>query len=1214
MQLWIRNFFSIEYEHDLTDEEVKNILVAIDRFGFPLADIIAFENTHSSESRISELKIAKLWMKISGPTKEISQAIRIGRIQSEGVSFFAAQHTSIIGYTFLLKYFAFCDDQKFRTAVAELGQRGNLEATSALFLFFLGNSEYEVGRRLTNDYSLSNRYILKSRKHIKEALDYKFFSNPQRQKERSQGHGKIGCACYFLASKLNGDDPQKWELLNEAKTELEIAEWEGDTSARHYEYLGEVLIQLANETSPPNVGLLSRGLEALQSAERGFRERGNTTSELVTKLALAHLKAGWARIYDRNKVIAAEHIKTSISLYEGVLSNSKEALAYSKNAVYGRLGQAFYGLSVLEPTVEHIDNAIWYLKEAVSTNVQWLHYLILCHINRHRLNNDIEDLRNADQFWSILPSEQRSLPQSRKLGARLHLLWCSYLKSSGELDELMHRAKEAIDILSTLSPEEEPEAPYYLGNAYGHYGTSVADESEAISNLRQAVSLLNTYKPNSRIASDPLDQAEQFNSLKVPTLALKLALLLEGRKESRDERVKLFELASQHIEDFLKNDSLIDGEKAKLFSLEANTLFGLWRAGGGEEFLWQALDYNQKAMSVSSALTDDYVFLGISGNMHLTAVERLLLRLDEQETNAQEVIRDLLTRAEELFKRSFALQSPPKGSEPYSVYHSRFGQLNYYRYLIEESRQTLENAKNAYEESIASGNNHPDTIGHLGDIYLQRYRFSRASEDLDRAIYLKQSARSLGHISRENWSVTANLLRMKYELQQDPTVITNAIIAALEAWRCDPQWPWPLCQITELIELSNPQHHSPIKEGVSAVLSWPNARLIEQVREILLDDEMNSQSLGMLAAELGREWLVSQPQGRRQLGGVSRAFILSDPYGLLNQVFVYKDSLQANDATKRRTELRRIYELRPLFRKHFDYSEVRLPDPVGILTLDDGNVSLVLRYERGEKLADRIYRLNPRLGIPNQLRDRLLKALAYYHSLPITKGRDSNRVFDHEIAKRLSLGQRLNRFQLSTLADLLSNLKDLIRPKLLNLPKVLKKDAHAENWLVDRSNTVTLLDIESETPRFLYHDLAQMIEGYPLFAANEEGWEQRREWIRIYDYERAIFTGITTEEGSRYEHLYPLMAACEIIIDLIFCWRQMVEKYDAQSQIFSFREPPTSTAASRSEFRSVNLLTKLRTVSNWLRWANYPEAEDVTWQLIAEETHKADTIIRSAIS
>ena len=421
------------------------------------------------------------------------------------------------------------------------------------------------------------------------------------------------------------------------------------------------------------------------------------------------------------------------------------------------------------------------------------------------------------------------------------------------------------------------------------------------------------------------------------------------------------------------------------------------------------------------------------------------------------------------------------------------------------------------EEARRLGNETPQLLGLLGDAYYRRGYHERRREDLERALELKLSARSGGHASRENFSLVGRLYHRLYELTGDPQLLAQAIEQAIAAWRhrsADAQepWPWPLFQLAEYTRSSARQ---------SAVERLP----AELAADPLVDMFRRGDRAGLLGA--GVETALQGREFRRKvLGGRSAVFILDDPHELLSTTMVLKPTDARNADVERATVSGFFSHLREAgLLKQF-----ALPAPIAILPTDKpGEVIYAMERARAEGLNKIIcgegcdgYAGEAEVGAA-------LHYLAHYHRWADggpTEPRSMIRLADNfsNYIRKLNLTDP-ERTELDRCFRRLAQMK---------LPFARKKDAHPENWLVTAAGKLVMIDLEATSRQPCLLDVAQLLDDYPVFRANPDGWQRRMSLC--HDYWHQLF-GATPEAGL-LESAFETLAIFRCAFGITFCAKE----------------------------------------------------------------------------
>lgn len=354
-----------------------------------------------------------------------------------------------------------------------------------------------------------------------------------------------------------------------------------------------------------------------------------------------------------------------------------------------------------------------------------------------------------------------------------------------------------------------------------------------------------------------------------------------------------------------------------------------------------------------------------------------------------------------------------------------------------------------------------------------------------------------------------------WQLTNDIESLSRAIESACEAAEIDGTWPWPLFQLAELAGLPEPAR----AEAVRPFLSTPKyGPLLRMVRG---GDAPELFRLGARLAVNNREF------SRDEFGSRQLVYVLDDPHRLLKQSFVFKHTATANAYR----EIEAIKSFGAFLDVSAGPTYFKLPDPIGVVPAAEGEVAYVMRRARGWRLGDLT------LGVPFVppipllgLYGRTARYLAYYHAWGVRgNGRavcDKGAVY--RLAQRAlgpwkSLG--MNPEDIRSLAE------ELTSAVPVTLPSLLKKDAHPENWLVDSDANIVMLDLEANSFCPLFFELSQLIEDYPVFLPDEDGWSGRMDLCREYLRTLCELLGWNFDE---YESRLPEAYAGFVLIRLAF--------------------------------------------------------------------------------
>ncbi|MFJ9374126.1 hypothetical protein [Streptomyces sp. NPDC101455] len=434
---------------------------------------------------------------------------------------------------------------------------------------------------------------------------------------------------------------------------------------------------------------------------------------------------------------------------------------------------------------------------------------------------------------------------------------------------------------------------------------------------------------------------------------------------------------------------------------------------------------------------------------------------------AQQVHIDWLARAPEL-----PFDARRAGLE------SRIGECHMRLHSITGTDEHADRALDHFARSRRRGNDSPNLLGLVGDVYYRKGRDRRNATDLRLAVELKSAAREQGSLSRENWSVSCAAHQMLFTLSRAKEDLGHAIACADEATRLAPDWPWPLFQLAELASLPQPD-----RDGAARWLDEPG---MSQTRRLALAGERAE--LLRRAAELV---IRDKEFTRFGMGGriTDAVYVLDDPHRLLSRAVVIKERLRHWADTER--------ELLTGFADWTsaqDQGWIRVPEVIATVPLPPARVSgtrevaLVLQRVSGRPVsalvADRVA-----VGSVETHHDvvavaePVLHALASFHHWrgpgPAADGSEVQRRLHHRMRDDLhALGRTVEPRDLAALWD-----------GVAGLPLVGQRDAHADNWLIPaapgRPRWVAPIDLEGLAWLPLLFEVAQFIEDFALLPVDD---------------------------------------------------------------------------------------------------------------------------------
>ncbi|MFG2373796.1 hypothetical protein ACGFY9_20260 [Streptomyces sp. NPDC048504] len=436
-------------------------------------------------------------------------------------------------------------------------------------------------------------------------------------------------------------------------------------------------------------------------------------------------------------------------------------------------------------------------------------------------------------------------------------------------------------------------------------------------------------------------------------------------------------------------------------------------------------------------------------------------------TGARQIHLDWLARAPEL-----PLDPRRAGLE------SRIGECHMRLHGITGTDDHADLALDHFARSRRRGNDSPNLLGLVGDVYYRKGRDRRNATDLRLAVELKSAARELGSLSRENWSVSCAAHQMLFTLSRAEQDLGHAIACADEATRLTPDWPWPLFQLAELASLPQPDRDRAAR--------WLDEPGMSETRRLALAGERAE--LLRRAAEL----VVRDEEFTRfGMGGriTDAVYVLDDPHRLLSRAVVIKERLRQWADTER--------ELLTGFAgwtSAQDQAWIRVPEVIATVPLPPTRVSgtrevaLVLQRVSGRPVsalvADRVA-----VGSVETHHDMVavaepvLHALASFHHWrgpgPAADGSEVQRRLHHRMRDDLhALSRAVQPQDLAALWD-----------GVAGLPLVGQRDAHADNWLIPaapgRPRWVAPIDLEGLAWLPLLFEVAQFIEDFALLPVDE---------------------------------------------------------------------------------------------------------------------------------
>jgi hypothetical protein len=416
--------------------------------------------------------------------------------------------------------------------------------------------------------------------------------------------------------------------------------------------------------------------------------------------------------------------------------------------------------------------------------------------------------------------------------------------------------------------------------------------------------------------------------------------------------------------------------------------------------------------------------------------------------------------------------------------HSKLGEAYVRLHSITGEDEHAECAIAALSRARDLGNETPHLLGLLADAHYRRGRARGNLADLRRALQLKADARQAGHSSRENWSVSAAAALRVWRLTRQPEDLRTTAEAICAAHEVDANWPWPPLQMADI------------------------ARLPEDIRRAALGDLAPALARAACAGDagsldaMGANLAVRSDEFQRvSLGGRRRTtpdpvHVLDDPHGLLSDAMVLKP-MEIKEAER---EISAVRAFGDYLRRVGAPPHLRLPEPMALVERGPGRKPVyVMRRARGRKLSSIVVATSG--GLEEEAlssAERAVEFLAYYHAFGWSRSSTRRRVARSTLEK-VAKNAAAHWVEIGRRDDapvrLLAALLDLAGEECAAL---LKKDAHAENWLVTERGEVVMIDLEAASALPIFYELAQLIEDYPLLPCDAQGEVRREDLLDEY--------------------------------------------------------------------------------------------------------------------
>lgn len=493
--------------------------------------------------------------------------------------------------------------------------------------------------------------------------------------------------------------------------------------------------------------------------------------------------------------------------------------------------------------------------------------------------------------------------------------------------------------------------------------------------------------------------------------------------------------------------------------------------------LWPiALERFNEAIALFGKQAAPNELLSLFADLQLQTAKRLL-------TQGQDAIaEELLGEAAYTFSALADGIAPGDSTSTFraDVAQSKAGEAFHRLAALTSDRQHVESSIRYFERAQVHGNDTHNLLGLLGDAHYRKYRISRDAHALDKAIEFKQQARICGGATRENLSLSGRLHYSRWQLTGDKVDLVTSADLIAQAAAIDTSWPWPPFQLHEyLSKLTN-------TERSDLVSKLGSLRPKDELLGVAMRDGMEGLArLGSMRALTNGEF------ARKLLGGRSGVYVLADPHGLLGSSYVFKHTDSAN-AQRDVQSVAKFGE----FLHTAGLPLVLLPETVALFPNPrDRGVVHVMRRAKGFQLGQLAIRAAKAGVTPDT---KALKAavtcLAAYHAWGT-----------HEKLGAISLHKFMKEEVTGRLADVVRALPastEKLLTRIGNVTAMRKKDAHPENWLVDESGRLVMIDFESRKGQPALYDTALLLDDYPFLPINKAGWAERM--ARCHEYIKTL--------------------------------------------------------------------------------------------------------------
>ncbi|HEX8650590.1 MAG TPA: cold shock domain-containing protein [Pyrinomonadaceae bacterium] len=927
--------------------------------------------------------------------------------------------------------------------------KANLEYTRYLNISFLGRAEFDTARSL-NDINpqLAEVYYRKSLQHL---MDARRLSN----REDRFNYGMVGVAHYYIAMSLSGEE--RLQQLSAAIDNLEQAEDLGDLATEHFVFLGNALLEHAEETNIP-----AEYQRAINKLERALSQDNKGANTLVS-LARANLLLGICMIRT-NRESGSSHLKESVRLFNS-FETIESPKKYAEGAMKGRRGQAYLQLWYVEKDVQSLNKAIEDFQEACKENPTFHHNLASALFGRYNLFRNPDRLIDLERAKEI--NDQIHLTDSKnknhlKQRGRIYSRWADI--SSNKEDYSI-----AIDSFLSCLPTDDPEIKEYIGAAFAGRGMQFGSAED----LREAVKWLEE--------APELSDRKMTKFGLLPKVYRELALLIEN--QSPQDAISYLDKAIHLIRSRFNKDASVNKDDLEQYNgILGTNYYNRYKLSGIPEDIYLAKEYYQGCFELGSL---DPIFLALFGNTCLK-IAKINGDREEQKGFTEDAVKYLELSRE-------------RGNEN-SANYSKLGEsyLRLYRYY--GNTEILNKALAMFLESHSKGNDSSENYGMIGDCYYRLARYENSVDNLNKALEFKHKSRekwveSVDAVQnndrdrKEYYSLVGRINLLLFELAgRNIEHLISGLNSICQATIEDAEWPWPICQLAEIIDKYS-EIVDLIRAGtVANLISYPDPKTWNH---FLNKDSYRLWSTG---AQLAAKW----PETKQKiLGSKSEAYIEDDPHGLLSATFVFKPPIKnekipiAARLHRLKEEQERTLELKRYLDQLAD-NRFLVPTPLEIIPLEHISV-YCMRRAIGRTLSDLIQHGSP-IYSEKALRNTVGFLAAYHAWHPASQDKKEWYIND---SRKFMRGRLLSiTYQTGLPQSLADEITEAIEPLFTIigwLPLVEKKDSHTENWIVTNRGNIVMIDIEQPRPtyQFLLADLVQLVEDLPFLPLNRNGWDKR---------------------------------------------------------------------------------------------------------------------------